>query len=99
MTDSNEKPSFLARFSILATIVTIIFQSLTSFTIGSDAAVLVTLIYPAFSYMVIAGIYYLFKGKPTEADTVIAGGLYQVWFFSLVIGAVVFFLQKNASGS
>jgi hypothetical protein len=94
MTDSQEKPSFLARLSILATIVTVVIQLGKSFEIASPAAAQVTIIFPAFSYMLIAGIYYLFKGKPTEADAVIAGVLYQTWFFSLLGGAVVLFLSK-----
>jgi hypothetical protein len=94
MNDSNEKPSFLARFSIVATIVTFILQYSMAFVTGSHAPALITIIYPSFSYALIAGIYYLFKGKPTGADSVIADRLGQAWVASLVGGFVMFMLLK-----
>jgi len=46
----------------------------------------------AFSYLVLAGLYYLIKGKPTNADAVIASRLYRVWGASVIFGAIYSFL-------
>lgn len=46
----------------------------------------------ALSYLAIASLYYLIKGKPTNADAVIASRLYRVWGASVIIGAIYSFL-------
>lgn len=46
----------------------------------------------ALSYLVVAGLYYLFKGKPANADAVIASRLYRVWGVSVIAGAIYSFL-------
>lgn len=102
MTDPNEKPSFLARLAIVATVGIVILQIGLGVAVGMDAKrgvadvdnedwILVVL-FPAVSFFAVACLYYLFKGKPTNADEVLAEKLSSVWFFSLVIGATYSFL-------
>lgn len=93
MTDPEDKPSFLARLSILGTIAAIIMQMTTSFVEGSRDAIVVTMFIPGSLFMGIAGVYYLFKGKPMGADSVIAGRLYQVWGASLLGGGLIYMLS------
>lgn len=101
MTDPNEKPSFLARLSIVATIGIVILQIGLGVAVGMDAkrgvAVdtedwILVVLFPAVSFFAVACLYYLFNGKPTNADEVLAEKLSSVWFFSLVIGAIYSFL-------
>lgn len=102
MTDPNEKPSFLARLAIVATVGIVILQIGLGVAVGMDAKrgvadvdnedwILVVL-FPAVSFFAVTCLYYLFKGKPTNADEVLAEKLSSVWFFSLVIGATYSFL-------
>lgn len=88
MTDLEERTSFLARLAILATIGVVIVQVIMACEVRPHAAPVVLIFIPAFSFMVVAGIYYLFKGKPTGADSVIASGLYRAWSVSVIGGAV-----------
>ena len=102
MTDPNEKPSFLARLAIVATVGIVILQIGLGVAVGMDAKrgvadvdnedwILVVL-FPAVSFFAVTCLYYLFKGKPTNADEVLAEKLSSVWFFSLGIGAIYSFL-------
>lgn len=97
MTDPNEKPSFLARLAVVATIGIVVLQ------IGLDVAVItdakrgmnvdaldwiLTVLFPAVSFFVVACLYYLFKGKPSNADEIIASRLYRVWGMLVIGGAI-----------
>ena len=93
MTDPKDKPSFLARLSILGTIAAIIMQMTMSFLAGSRDAVVVLMFIPGSLFIGIAGVYYLFKGKPMGADSVIAGRLYKAWGASLLGGALIYMLS------
>lgn len=93
MTDPEDKPSFLARLSILGTIAAIVMQMTMSFEPASRDAMVVTMFIPGSLFMGIAGVYYLFKGKPMGADSVIAGRLYQAWGASLLGGALIYMLS------
>lgn len=87
MTDPEYKPSFLARLATLATIGVVIIQIMMAIEVRPHAASVVLIFIPAFSFMAVAGIYYLFKGKPSGADSVIASGLYRAWSVSVIGGA------------
>lgn len=87
MTDPEYKPSFLARLATLATIGVVIIQIMMAIEVRPHAASVVLIFIPAFSFMVVAGIYYLFKGKPSGADSVIASSLYRAWSVSVIGGA------------
>ena len=103
MTDPNpdERPSFLARLAIVATIGIVILQIGLGVAVGMDAkrgvAVdtedwILVVLFPAVSFFAIACLYYLFKGKPTtNADAFIAEELTSVWIISLFIGAIYCF--------
>jgi hypothetical protein len=137
MTDPEDKPSFLARLSIVATVGVVVSQFVlfvggvmekrfinraypTKQKEFSDAEVfgkaviniddlpddattaqpkvfdghslLFVCLLIALSYLVVAGLYYLIKGKPTNADAVIASRLYRVWGASVIVGAIYSFL-------
>ena len=122
MTDPDDKPSFLARFSVVATNGVCVFQfvlfvgglmekwfinsayspSGRKYSDGEATAtrpegfegmaLLYVCLLIALSYLVVAGLYYLIKGKPTNADAVIASRLYRVWGASVIIGAIYSFL-------
>ena len=51
-----------------------------------EEAIIQVLIAPLFYYFGAAGIYYLFKGWPTDVDSCIANRLYRTWGISLVVG-------------
>lgn len=100
MTDPNEKPSFLARLVIVATIGIVILQIGLGVAVGMDAkrgvAVdtegwILVVLFPAVSFFAIACLYYLFKSKPTNADAWVAGELKAVWLMSLSFGAIYCF--------
>ena len=101
MTDPDNKPSFLARLAIVTTIGIIILQIGFGVAVGMDAMrggdvdtedwILVVL-FPAVSFFAIACLYYLFKGKPTNADEFIGEQLGSVWLWSLFLGAIYCFL-------
>lgn len=89
MTTPVDNPSFLARFVILATIVAITYQLLTGFFAPikskGEAAVFLILL-PALFFAVLAGIYYLFKGKPSGADKIAyEEHIIPAWGFSLFV--------------
>ena len=97
MTDPDDKPSFLARLSIVATIGIVILQIGLGVAVGMDAkrgvAVdtedwILVVLFPAVSFFAIACLYYLFKGKPSNADAVVASRLYRVWGVSVIGGAI-----------
>jgi len=94
MTNQEDKPSILARLAILVTVGVIGWQLYfaTFGLIGKywamDALTVLVLV-PGVFLLGIAGLYYLFKGKPSNADAVIAPLLYRVWGVS-VIGGVIF---------
>ena len=146
MTDSKDKPSFLARLVIVATIAGVLFQLVLcvggviekmsidrAYTLEqrehSDAEVklnaaikkggaihiddlpleatgrflpqrkimdgrvlLYVCLFYALSYLAVAGLYYIIKGKPTNADAAIASRLYRVWGVSVIVGAIYSFL-------
>ena len=103
MTDPNpdERPSFLARLAIVATIGIVILQIGLGVAVGMDAkrgvAVdtedwILVVLFPAVSFFAIACLYYLFKGKPTNADEFIGEQLGSVWLWSLFLGAIYCFL-------
>ncbi len=87
MSDHENKPSFLARLATLATVGVVIIQIMLAIEVRPHAASVVLIFIPAFSFMAVAGIYYLFKGKPSGADSVIASGLYRAWSVSVIGGA------------
>ena len=103
MNDPNpdERPSFLARLAIVATIGIVILQIGLGVAVGMDAkrgvAVdtedwILVVLFPAVSFFAIACLYYLFKGKPTtNADAWVAGELKAVWLMSLSFGAIYCF--------
>ena len=95
--DPDERPSFLARLAIVATIGTAILQIGMAYAIttaerrhtevdNESRSLLYCL--PAVSFFSVACLYYLLKGKPTNADAVIASRLYRVWGASVIIGAI-----------
>jgi len=95
MTDPEDKPSFLARLAVVVTVGVIGWQiywagwaSLTG-SWGSLDALTVLILMPGLSLLGVAGIYYLFKGKPSPADAVFASRLYRVWGVSLIGGAIL----------
>ena len=103
MTDPNpdERPSFLARLAIVATIGIVILQIGLGVAGGMDAkrgvAVdtedwILVVLFPAVSFFAIACLYYLFKGKPTNAEAFLAEQLTTVWLWSLFLGAIYCFL-------
>lgn len=96
MTSSDDKPTFLARLSILETIGAVILQMTMSFVPGSRDAAVTLIFIPGFMFMGIAAIYYLFKGKPTGVDSVVANRLYQAWIASLVGGTVIYMLSLRS---
>jgi hypothetical protein len=101
MTDPDEKPSFLARLAIVATIGAVAFQiflgivsiwmKMKNGKAPSEASVFVG-IFPALSHFTVAGLCYLFGGKPTGANAVIFSRLYRVWAVSIIVGAIYSFL-------
>ena len=102
MTDPNtdERPSFLARLAIVATIGIVILQIGLGVAVGMDAkrgvAVdtedwILVVLFPAGSFFAIACLYYLFKGKPTNADEYIADEVCYCWGLSLLFGAIYSF--------
>ena len=97
MTDPEDKPSFLARLSIVATVGIIILQIGLGVAVGLDAKRgldvdtedwLLVVLFPAVSFFAVACLYYLFKGKPTYADKAIADDVCSCWKLSLVFGAI-----------
>ena len=103
MNDPNpdERPSFLARLAIVATIGIVILQIGLGVAVGMDAkrgvAVdtedwILVVLFPAVSFFAIACLYYLFKGKPTNADEFIGEQLTAVWQWSIILGAIYCFL-------
>ena len=103
MTDPNpdERPSFLARLAIVATIGIVILQIGLGVAVGMDAKRggdvdtedwICVVLFPAVSFIAIACLYYLFKGKPTNADEFIGEQLGSVWLWSLFLGAIYCFL-------
>ena len=97
MTDPNEKPSFLARLAIVATIGIVILQIGLGVAVGMDAkrgvAVdtedwILVVLFPAVSFFAIQCLYYLIKGKPTNADAFIEKDLTSVWVLSLFFGVI-----------
>lgn len=98
MTDHENKPSFLARFAIIATVGVVVFQVF----MGADLAYrkadgyvgkfreeyLWINLLVASLYLAIAGLYYLFKGKPENADQHVASRLYAAWPLSVFWGVV-----------
>ncbi len=97
MTDPEDKPSFLARLAVVVTVGVIGWQiywaGLVSLTgrWGSLDALTVLILMPGLSLLGVAGIYYLFKGKPTNADEFIAEELTSAWSISLGLGAIYCF--------
>jgi hypothetical protein len=101
MTDPEDKPSFLARLSIVATVGTIILQIGLGVAVGLDAKRgldvdtedwLLVVLFPAVSFFAVACLYYLFKGKPTNADKAIADDVCYFWGLSLLFGAIYSFI-------
>ena len=104
MTDPNpdERPSFLARLAIVATIGIVILQIGLGVAVGMDAKRggdvdtedwICVVLFPAVSFFAIACLYYLFKGKPTtNAEAFLAEQLTTVWQWSLILGAIYCFL-------
>ena len=98
MTDPDDKPSFLARLAIVVTFGVLAFQlfggilalweKMKRGKVGGEAIAFVG-IFPVLAHFAVAGIYYIFKGKPTNADIVVASWLYRAWAISL-IGALAF---------
>lgn len=98
MTDHENKPSFLARFAIIATVGVVVFQVF----MGADLAYrkadgylgkfreeyLWINLLVASLYLAIAGLYYLFKGKPENADQHVASRLCAAWPLSVFWGVV-----------
>ena len=101
MTDLDEKPSFLARLAIVVTIgvvalqiflgIVALWMKMNGGKAPSEAAVIVG-IFPALSHFTVAGLCYLFGGKPTGANAVIFSRLYRVWAVSIIGGAIYSFL-------
>jgi len=101
MTDPDDKPSFLARLAIVATIGAVAFQIFLGIVsiwmkmkggkAPSEAALFVG-IFPTLSHFGVAGLCYLFGGKPTGANAVIFSRLYRVWAVSIIVGAIYSFL-------
>ena len=96
MTDPEDKPSFLARLAVVVTVGVIGLQmynagwaSLTGHWRSIDA-LSVLVLYPGIFLLGVAGLYYLFKGKPSNADAAIASRLYPVWGVSVIGGAICY---------
>lgn len=101
MTDPEDKPSFLARLAIVVTIGALAWQIVLGFVALLDKindgkapanAAFFVGVCPTLAYFTVGGLYYLFKGKPTNADAVISSRLYRVWVASALGGAIYFFL-------
>ena len=104
MTDPNpdERPSFLARLAIVATIGIVILQLGFVFEIVAGMkrvgrvhpeSWLPLILLPAVSFLAVACIYYLFKGKLTDTDKVIAHRLLICWLTSVLGGAAYYFVR------
>jgi hypothetical protein len=101
MTDPDDKPSFLARLAIVVTIGAVALQlffgilamwmKMSNGKAPSEAAFIVG-IFPTLSHFGVAGLCYLFGGKPTGANEVIFSRLSRVWIVSFIGGAIYFFL-------
>ena len=98
MNDPNpdERPSFLARLAIVVTVGVIGLQiynagwaSLTGNWRSIDALEVLVLL-PGIFFSYVACLYYLFKGKPSNADAAIASRLYPVWGVSVIGGAICY---------
>lgn len=95
MTDPDDNPSFLARVAIVVTFGVLAYQLLLGIgalwekmkrgKVGNEAILFVG-IFPVLAHFAVAGIYYIFKGKPTNADIVVASWLYRAWAISLIGG-------------
>ena len=100
MTDPDDKPSFLARLAVVATIGVLAFQLFAGIVMlwekmrrgkVPNEAILFVGIFPVLAHFAVAGIYYIFKGKPTNADIVVTFWIYRAWAISL-IGGLAFYI-------
>jgi hypothetical protein len=97
MTDPEENPpSFIARLAMVATIGIVVLQLGFVFeVVGGMKRVgrrlpeswLNLILLPAVSFLAVACLYYIFKGKPTDTDKVIAHRLLICWLSSVLGGA------------
>ena len=97
MTDPDDKPSFLARLAVVATIGVLALQVFMwvwreQFLRGQPSVFEVWLLFffPFFAHIAISVIYYLFKGMPTNADIVVKHQIQFVWNFSYVVSFVLY---------
>ncbi len=113
MTNPDEKPSFLARLAIVVTFGVMVLQLFLVIvaswqisynrdrTISDGVNIIFGVgILPVLAYITVAGIYYLFKGKPTNVDIVVTSRLYRAWVISLIGGVVYayFFIRWWGEG-
>jgi hypothetical protein len=101
MTDHDDKPSFLARLAIVVTFGVLPLQFFGGIvaqqerkTPGSAASLvglLLLLGLPLLAHSAVAGIYYLFKGAPTNADNVVKSRLLYVWVISYIQAGIFLF--------
>jgi len=102
MTDPVENPSVLARLAVVVTAGVVIGQI---FFVAADLVLLASKghmhndtyyfvgIAAPLSLFAVASLYYIFKGKPTNADAVIASRLYRAWAISVIGGTIFTLIQ------
>ncbi len=105
MTDPDDKPSFLARLAVVVTFGVLalqIFGGMVAWfgkenpdSLDFRAGSILVGIFPNLTFGAIAGIYYLFKGKPTNADIVVKSRVMWIWFIS-AFGGIVFYIFMKA---
>jgi ABC-type phosphate/phosphonate transport system permease subunit len=102
MTTPDKQPSFFARIAIVITTGIVGWQLffvgdsswkiLRSGSAYSETSLFVGVI-PPLSFLAIAGLYYVSKGKPIDHDISVATRLYRVWAISTIGGALCSFLM------
>lgn len=98
MTDPDDKPSFLARLAFVVTIVVLALQIFGGIVARSNInwpnsydyklGVFLVSFFPLLAHSAFACIYYLFKGQPMNADSVVKSLLFRVWTLSYIFGIV-----------
>ena len=101
MTDPDDNPSFLARLAVVVSFGVLalqIFGGMVAWfgkenpdSLDFRAGCFLVGIFPNLTFWAIAGIYYLFKGKPKNADIVAESRVKWIWFIS-ALGGIVFYI-------